>query len=295
MSTFPCWLWAWKRKTSCFQFRHVNLRQLLLINKKVDLEFKGLNSAAKVNLAFGVVLKRVEAGSCRLFYAYENITVMERSKLVCTPNDINNLKGKLQKMDIVDLCARERANTKWKFYKLTKLKVFAALLKDVPTGCEDSLLPEPLLKNQNVKCLTFWKKYKKALQCQSLPFQSSCSAFIWQREIGGRNIHSFQTFPEQLWGRRPIKVPGCSHDWYSKSAGEFANQYFSLRHWLCGWRSDWGTSKMNYSKVWKERQSFTLQQWHLLRQRQKLFLQIFLREHMWQNPFKDWKFGATFD
>ena len=49
---------------------------------------------------------------------------------------------------------QERANTKWKFYKLTNLTVFAALLKDVPMGCKDSVLPEPLLENQILNCLT---------------------------------------------------------------------------------------------------------------------------------------------
>ena len=68
-----------------------------LINKKLDLVFKGLECAAKVNLAFGFVLKNVEDGSYRYFYAHENNTVMERSKLVCTPDDITNLKEKLQK------------------------------------------------------------------------------------------------------------------------------------------------------------------------------------------------------
>ena len=64
-------------------------------------------------------------------------------------------------MDIVDLCTRERTNTKWKFYKLTNLTVFATLLKDIPMGCKDSVLPEPLLKNQNVNCLTFEKNTRK--------------------------------------------------------------------------------------------------------------------------------------
>ena len=88
---------------------------------------------------------------------------MERSKIVSTPDDITNLKKKLQKIDlfcIVDLCTRERANTKWKFDNLTNLTVFAALLKDVPTGCKDSVLPEPLLKNQNVNCLTYEQNTK---------------------------------------------------------------------------------------------------------------------------------------
>ena len=85
------------------------------INKKLDLVFKGLKCAAKINLAVGFFLKNVEDGSFRYFYAHENNTVIEMSKLVCTPDDITNLKEKLQKMDIVDLCTREGANAKWKF------------------------------------------------------------------------------------------------------------------------------------------------------------------------------------
>ena len=114
-----------------------------LINKKLDLAFKGLKCAAKVTLASGFFLKKVEDGSCRYFHAHGNNTLMERSKLVCTPDDIIKLKKKLKKMDIVDLCTRERerANTKWKFNKLTNLTVFAALLKDIPMDCKDSLLP----------------------------------------------------------------------------------------------------------------------------------------------------------
>ena len=130
---------------------------------------------------------------------------------MCTPDHITNPKEKLQKPDFVDLCTRERANSKSKFYKLTKLTVFPALLKDIPMGCKDSVLPEPLLTNQNVNYLTFEKKYKRALQRQSLPFQSSRSAFNWQRKIGGGNIQNFQIFPEKLWGRRSIKVPVCVH------------------------------------------------------------------------------------
>ena len=91
----------------------------------------------------------------RYFYAHENNTILEKSKLVCTPDDIVKLKEKIQERDIIDLCTRERANTKWKFYKLTNVTVFAALLKDIPMGCKDTVLPEPLLKNHIVNCLTF--------------------------------------------------------------------------------------------------------------------------------------------
>ena len=66
---------------------------------------------------------------------------MEKTKLVCTPDDNANLNEKLQKMDIIGLCTRERVNPKWNFYKLTNLTIFASLLKGVPMGCEDTVLP----------------------------------------------------------------------------------------------------------------------------------------------------------
>ena len=127
------------------------------LNDKLDYVSKELKCAAKVNLAFGFVLKNIEDGMCRYFYAHENNTLMERAKLVCTLADMTNLKDRMQKMDSVDLCTRERANTKWKIYKLTTLTFFASLLKDVPMGCKDTVLPEPLLKHHNVNCLTFEK------------------------------------------------------------------------------------------------------------------------------------------
>ena len=126
-----------------------------LLNEKLDYVFKELKYAAKTNLAFGFVLKNIEDGMCRYFYAHENNTRMERAKLVCTQADMTILKDRMQKMDFVDIFTRERANKKWKFHRLKKLTIFAVFFKDVPMGCEDTVLPEPLLKNHKVNCLTF--------------------------------------------------------------------------------------------------------------------------------------------
>ena len=123
-----------------------------LVNNKLDYVFKELKGAAKVNLEFGFVLKNIDL---RYFYAHENSSIKERSKLVCRQGDMTNLKERMQKMDIVDICTREITNTKWRIYQLTNLTIFASLLNDVPMGCKDTILPEPLLKNHNVNCLTF--------------------------------------------------------------------------------------------------------------------------------------------
>ena len=87
---------------------------------------------------------------------------MERSKLVCTQADMTNLKSRMQKMDFVDFCTRERTNTKWKVYKLTNLTFFASLLKVIPMSCKDTVSPEPLLKNYNVNCPIFEKNTLKS-------------------------------------------------------------------------------------------------------------------------------------
>ena len=70
---------------------------------------------------------------------------MEGPKFVCTQADITNLKDTLQKMGMVVICTRERANTKWKFHKPKHLTITVPLPKDVPLGCKDTVLAEPLL------------------------------------------------------------------------------------------------------------------------------------------------------
>ena len=46
-------------------------------------------------------------------------------------------------------------------FKHTNLANFASLLKDVPIGCKDTVLPESLLRNCNVNCLTFEKSTRQ--------------------------------------------------------------------------------------------------------------------------------------
>ena len=125
-----------------------------IVNEKLDHFFNNLKCAAKVNLAFGFILKNIEDGGFRYFYAHENNTSLDRSKLVCTHDDLAKLKEFLNQTDVIESCCREGMNTMWGFYKLTNLTVFAALLKDAPMGCKIAVLPEPLLRNGTINCLT---------------------------------------------------------------------------------------------------------------------------------------------
>ena len=59
----------------------------------------------------------------------------------------------MEKFDIVEQCTQERQNTKRRFKLITNVTIFAALLKNIPMGCPDSVLPELLLRYTQVNCL----------------------------------------------------------------------------------------------------------------------------------------------
>ena len=78
-----------------------------IVNEKIDHFFNNLNCAAKVNLAFGFILKKIEGGGFRYFYAQESNTLLDRSKFVCTHDDLAKLEDFLNQTDVIEFCIRE--------------------------------------------------------------------------------------------------------------------------------------------------------------------------------------------
>ena len=149
-----------KRRHSVFNFA-VNNLTAQVIGEKLDRVLDKLKCVAKLNLALGFILKRIQDWKFRYFYAHENNTVLEQSKLVSNKDNMAKLKEILKKTDMIESCTKERSNTKSRFFKLANLTIFAALLRDIPKGCKDAVLPESLLKNHTVNCLTFERKTRK--------------------------------------------------------------------------------------------------------------------------------------
>ena len=151
--------------------------QLRLSKKKLDRVLDNLKCVAKLNAALGFTLKNIEDGKFRHFYAHENNTLLEQSKLVSNKNGIAKLKEILKKTDVIESCTKERSNTKCRFFKLTNLAFFAALLRDIPMGCKDAILPEYLLRNSTVNCLTYkqnTKDHTKTIFASSEHLLSTC-------------------------------------------------------------------------------------------------------------------------
>ena len=157
----------------------VNNLTAQFVEEKLDRVLDKLKCVAKLNLALGFILKNIEDGKLRYFDAHENNTLLEQSKLVSNKNDVAKLKETLKKTDVIESCTKERSNSRWRFFKLTNLTILAALLKDIPMGCRDAVLPEPLLGNPSINCLTPEQNTKKR-QGQSLPLQSTFSPLAWK-------------------------------------------------------------------------------------------------------------------
>ena len=88
--------------------------------------FDSLKWAAKLNVLFDFWLKSAEDGSCRYYYANEKKTLMERSKLVATTEDLKKIKNLLGNMDGIESCTTERANTRRKIYRLDESYTFCS-------------------------------------------------------------------------------------------------------------------------------------------------------------------------
>ena len=92
-----------KGRHSVFNFA-VNNLTAQVIEEKLDRVLDKLKCVAKLNLTLGFILKNIEDGKFRYFYAYENNTLLEQSKLVSNKDDMTKLKEILKKTDVIESC-----------------------------------------------------------------------------------------------------------------------------------------------------------------------------------------------
>ena len=114
----------------------VNNLTAQVIEEKSDRVLDKLMCVAKPYLALGFVLKKIEDGKFRTFYAHENNTLLEQSKLVSNKDDMSKLKEILKKTDVNESCTKERTNTEWRFFKLTNLTYFCCSTERYTDGLQ---------------------------------------------------------------------------------------------------------------------------------------------------------------
>ena len=127
---------------------------------------------------------------------------------MCTHEDLAKLKDFLNQTDVIESSSRERTNTKWRFYKLTNLTVFAALLKDVPMGCKSAVLPEPLLKNHTINCLTYEENTRQPYKDNLCLFRAPALHMHGTQRLKEETSKLFILFIDKMDGLNPNQFQG---------------------------------------------------------------------------------------
>ena len=99
-------------------------------------------------------------------------------------------------------------NRKWTFYKLINQTVFAALLTDVPMGCKDAVLPEPLLRNGRINCLTFEEKTRQPYNDNLCLFCALALLLRGNQQLEDETSKFFDSFINEMDGLSPNQFKG---------------------------------------------------------------------------------------
>ena len=188
----------------------------------------------------------------------------------------------MQKMDNVDICTRKRANIKRKFYKLTNFTISASLLKFVPVGCKDAVLPEPFSKNHNVNCLTFERNTRQPYNDKLCLFRTLALHLHGNEKLEEEISKIFNLFLNDSEEEDFSKFQGVHLSDFLKPEDLLQLNTLPLWHWFFRWRTDWWALSKKFSKVWKKCQGFTLQQSHLLRQQHQRIVQNLPVYYVWR-------------
>ena len=86
-----------------------------VMEEKLDRVLDKLKCAANLDLALGFILKKIENGKFRYFYAHENNTLLEQSELVGNEDGMAKLKEISKKTEVIESSTKERSHTKWRF------------------------------------------------------------------------------------------------------------------------------------------------------------------------------------
>ena len=91
--------------------------QKTTVDENLDHFFNNQKCTAKLNLAFDFILRKAEDGGFTLFYAnerfrffcaQENNTLLDRSKIVSTKDDLAKPKDTLNKAVVIKLCSEKK-------------------------------------------------------------------------------------------------------------------------------------------------------------------------------------------
>ena len=98
--------------------------------------------------------------------------------------------------------------TKLRFYKLTNLTAFAALLEDVPMWCKDAVLLKPLMRNGTINCVTFEDKTRQPYNKNLCLFRAVALHLLGTQGLEEETSNLFNLFINKMDELSPNQFQG---------------------------------------------------------------------------------------
>ncbi len=155
-----------------------------------------LSYTCKLNVCFGYILQNKETDEFRYYYSSENTSVLPKPQLVC------NFKVFKQKFDffdfdIVDHLTNFLDNTKWSFYCLNNISLFATQILGNPMGNNENTFPDYIKNSHSV--WTLEKNRDGQHYNDNLCFFDGVAAFLLkaQYDLANKTYELFQRYIEE--------------------------------------------------------------------------------------------------
>ena len=97
-------------------------------------------------------------------------TLLDRSKLVCTRDDLAKLKNFLNEAHVIEFCGQEKNEHKVEVLQVDKYNSICCLNQRRTYGVQKGVLPKPLLKNCTISFLMFEENTRQACNDNLCPF-----------------------------------------------------------------------------------------------------------------------------
>ena len=91
---------------------------------------------------------------------------------------------------------------------MANLTVFAALFKDVPLGCKNAVLPESLLRNHTINCLTFEENTRQPYNNNLCLFRAPALHTHGNQRLEEETSKLFNLFINKMDGLSPNQSQG---------------------------------------------------------------------------------------
>ena len=141
-------------------------------------------------------------------------------------------------------------------------------------GCKDTVLPEPLLRNCNVNCLTFERKRRQPYNDNLCLFRA-LALHLHLTKNEEETSKNFNLFPKQLWLNNPSKFQGVHMKDIPKVEDLLQLNIFLYDIDFVDEELIGELCRRNFQKYEKKCQAFTLKQSYLIRQQHQRIVQSF--------------------